>query len=373
MGAPIYLDYNASAPLRPEARAAIVDALGMVGNPSSVHAQGRQARRLVEEARGAVASLLRATPAAVVFTSGGTEANALAIRRSGRRRVLVSAVEHHSVLSAVPDAEVVPVDAHGLVRLDVLAEMLAASDEPALVALMLVNNETGVVQPVAAAAEIAHARGALLHCDAVQAAGRLDVAAEAAGADFIAVSAHKLGGPAGVGALVLGAGISLEPQRGGGQERGRRAGTENLVGIAGFGAAAALAVPDPAEVQRLDALRRRLEEGVRSVCPQAVVHGEAARRAAGTSCIGMPGVSAETQLMSFDLAGVAVSAGAACSSGKVSASHVLRAMGVTEAEARCAVRVSFGWGTEAPDIDRLIAAWADLHRRTGARRVGDAA
>ena len=172
MGAPIYLDYNASTPLRPEARVAMVGALDSIGNPSSVHAQGRQARRLVEEARASVASLVRAAPAAVVFTSGGTEANALAIRRGGRRRVLVSAVEHDSALSAVPDAAVVPVDANGIVRLDLLSQMLAASDEPALVALMLVNNETGVVQPVAAAAEIAHACGALLHCDAVQAAGR---------------------------------------------------------------------------------------------------------------------------------------------------------------------------------------------------------
>jgi len=367
MRARIYLDYNASTPLRPEARAAMVAALDATGNPSSVHADGRGVRRAVEEARASVARLAGAAPASVVFTSGGTEANALGIRGSERRRVLVSAVEHDSALSAAPDAERVPVDRHGVLRLDALDEMLAASPEPALVALMLVNNETGVVQPVAAATAIAHAHGALLHCDAVQAAGRLCIAEEAAGVDYLAISAHKLGGPAGTGALILGPGAPLATQQGGGQERGRRAGTENLVGIAGFGAATARVGLCPEETERLEGLRRRLEDGIRSISPAAAIYGEGARRAPGTSCIGMPGVAAETQLMAFDLAGVAVSAGAACSSGKVAASHVLRAMGVAEAEARCAVRVSFGWGTTATDIDGLLGAWADLYRRTRGR------
>jgi len=360
-----YLDWNATAPLRPEAVRAVAEAMACVGNPSSTHGFGRAARRLVEDARERVAALVRARAADVVFTGSGSEANNLALAGSGRTRLLVSAVEHDSVLAAASGAERLPVDACGLIRLDVLADRLAASSEPALVSVMLVNNETGVVQPVAAVAALAHAAGALVHCDAVQAAGRMPIDMAALGADLLTLSAHKLGGPAGIGALVLAGDRPLAAQvRGGGQERGRRAGTENLLGIAGFGAAAAAAAVDVADAARVERLRDRIEA---ALAPDARVHGAAAPRVGNTSCLGMPAVPAETQVMAFDLAGIAVSAGAACSSGKVRASHVLRAMGLDEAVAGEAIRVSLGRGSTEADVDAFVAVWRDLRRRTRGR------
>ena len=359
-----YLDWNATAPLRPEAIAAMSAALAGCGNPSSVHRWGRTARQTIEQARASVALLLGASPEGVVFVSGGTEANHLALLGSGRERVLVAAVEHDSVLRATPEAEQIPVDRQGIVLLDALDDLLAADLRPALVSVMLANNETGVVQPVREIAAVARAHGALYHCDAVQAAGKIPLDVGAIGADFVTLSAHKLGGPPGVGALVMNDGTELAPLlRGGGQERGRRAGTENLPGIAGFAAAAAAAVTQIAVYDRVRALRDALEAGVAAVTPEAMVVGAAAPRLPNTSAIALPGVAAETQVIALDLDGVMVSAGAACSSGKVGPSHVLAAMGVAPTIAGSTIRASLGWNSTEADIDHFLEAWTKLYRR----------
>jgi cysteine desulfurase len=359
-----YLDWNATAPLRSEAASAIADALALGGNPSSVHWRGRAARQLVERSREAVAKLVDAPTGGVIFTSGGTEANHLALLGSGRERVLVSAVEHSSVLQAMPQAERIPVHGDGIVDLAALAAMLAADARPAVVSTMLANNETGVIQPVAEIAEIALAHDTLFHCDAVQAAGKMVLSLAATGADFLSLSAHKIGGPAGVGALVLAPGAEVSPLlRGGGQERSRRAGTENLTGIAGFAAAAR--VCDPGEYERV----RRLRDQLEAALPDAVVVGADAPRLPNTSTIAMPGVPAETQIIAFDLDGVMVSAGAACSSGKVGPSHVLAAMGVEPELANSTIRVSLGWATTEADIAHFIDVWTALYRRTRGRKA----
>lgn len=362
-----YLDWNATAPLRPEAAAAMSDALARCGNPSSVHRFGREARRALEAARAQVAALVGVAPAEVVFTSGGTEANQLALRGLGDRRVLVSAIEHDSVHQAVPDAATIPVTPRGVVDLDALDRLLAAEARPALVSLMLANNETGIIQPVAEAARLAHARSALFHCDAVQAAGKLPVDRAALGADLITLSAHKLGGPQGVGALVVSPALHLTAlQTGGGQERGRRAGTENLPGIIGFGTAAAVAGGRLGDYAAVALLRDEAERRLKTIAPEAPVYGDDVPRLPNTLCLGMPGVAASTQVMALDLAGVMVSAGAACSSGKLRRSLVLEAMGVPAAEAESAIRISLGWSTVPADIDQLVEAWGVLYARTRA-------
>jgi cysteine desulfurase len=369
-----YLDYNAGAPARPEVVAAMVEALAEPGNPSSVHGPGRRARARIEAARTAVAELVGGPPAGVVFTSGGTEANNLVLRGAGRRRILVSAVEHASVREAVPDAEIIPVDGDGVVDLSVLERMLADGAPalvPALVSVMLANNETGVVQPVAEVATLAHAHGALVHCDAAQAPGRLpggmSVSLSDLCVDFLTLSAHKLGGPAGIGALVSrNADFPLAPiLLGGGQERKRRAGSENLAGIVGFGTAARLAAACGAEGERVKDLRDRLEVAVRARVPGAVVVGVGVARLCNTTCVALPGVPSQVQVMALDLAGVAVSAGAACSSGKVGESAVLRAMGLAPELAGSAIRVSLGWGSAAEDVEMFLSAWGELARRKG--------
>lgn len=364
-----YLDYNATVPLRPEAPAAISAALAIGGNPSSVHGPGRAARRIVEDAREAVAALVGATPAEIVFTGGGSEANATALVGSGATRYLISAVEHDSVRRNAPGALSIPVDRHGVVDLAALERLLAATPgERCLLSLMLANNETGVIQPVAEAVALARRHGALIHCDAVQAAGKIAVDVAALGVDMLTLSGHKLGGPAGCGALYLRRDIEIAPLiRGGGQERGRRAGTENLSGIAGFGAAAKASERDLADggSDRVRALRDRLEQAVAAIAPEAVIHGSGADRLPNTSCIGLPGLAAETQVMALDLAGVAVGSGAACSSGKLHASHVLGAMGLPADAAGAAIRVSLGWASSEDDVDRFLAAWGGLARRHG--------
>jgi len=358
----IYLDCNASTPLRPVAQAAMVEALAGAGNPSSVHRYGRLARRIVEDARELVAMLVGAAPRQVVFTSGATEANNWAMGGTGRPRRLAGATEHQSVLATATGNEIVPVDGDGIVDLAALETMLAADDRPAIVALQLANNETGVVQPVAEAACIAHAAGALLHCDAVQAVGRIPVEFGALGADLMSVSAHKIGGPQGAGALVIADGIAtVAMQRGGGQEFGRRAGTENVPAIAGFGAAAAeLRKGGSDEAAKLASLRDRLESGIRRIAPGATILGSKATRVPNTVCVAATGTANDVQVMALDLAGIAVSAGAACSSGKVGRSHVLSAMGVSPSLAGSAIRVSVGWHNEAADIDRFLDAWRPL-------------
>ena len=366
-----YLDYNATAPVRPVAAEAMVHALQVVGNPSSVHGFGRAARRIVEDARENVAALVGASPTGVIFTSGGTEANALALAGwPFRRRIIVSAVEHPSVVKS-PGAETVPVDGQGVVDLAALERLLEQSDGPVLVAVMLANNETGVVQPITEIVRLAQAHGALVHCDAVQAAGKMPVDLMSLGVDSLSLSAHKLGGPQGVGALVLrDAEAELTPLApGGGQERRRRSGTENVPGIAGFAAAAVAAGSDLiAEASRLAGLRDELECRVMALAPDAVVFGQDADRLPNTSCLAVPGVSAQTAVMGFDLAGVAISAGSACSSGKVAPSHVLAAMGAG-ALAGSAIRVSLGWASQVEDIEKFISVFA----RVTARKSADAA
>ena len=374
MPARVYLDWNATTPLRPEARAAMAAAWELTGNPSSVHAEGRQARRLVEEARAKVAAAVGALPRNLVFTSSGTEANALALTaglRSGRRgpvqRLLVSAVEHASVLSGgrfAPDAVArIAVTRSGTLDLDDLRRQLA-SGPPALVSVMAANNETGAVQPVREAGEIVHEAGGLLHVDAIQAFGKISFDISMIGADLATVSAHKVGGPKGVGALVIAEGVSgLEPfLRGGGQELGRRAGTENVAGIAGFGAAAKAAMANRnAEAAHMQRLRDRLERGLRQ-SEGLTLFAEEVARLPNTTLFTAPGLKAETAVIGFDLAGIAVSSGSACSSGKVQPSHVLQAMGFADKTAQGAVRLSLGWSTAQADIDRCLEAWRKLSR-----------
>jgi cysteine desulfurase len=373
----VYLDWNATTPLRAEAREAMAAAWELNGNPSSVHAEGRAARRLVEEARARVASAIGALPRNVVFTSGGTEANALALTPGLRqvsglpvKRLLVSAIEHASVLTGgrfPADAiGVIGVTRAGLVDLDRLRAMLAGGP-PALVSVMSANNETGALQPVVEAAEIVHAAGGLLHVDAIQALGKIPFDISEMSADLVALSAHKVGGPKGVGALVLADGVlGLESQlRGGGQELGRRAGTENVPGIAGFGAAAKAAMAALGHnAGKLEALRNRLENGLRQT-PDAqaldvIVFSETVPRLPNTTLFTVPGLKAETAVIGFDLAGIAVSSGSACSSGKVQPSHVLEAMGVGPELAQGAVRLSLGWSTSETEVDRVLEAWRKL-------------
>jgi cysteine desulfurase len=370
-----YFDWNATAPMRAQARRAFDAALLLPGNPSSVHAEGRAARHVIENAREEVAALTGARPSDVFFTSSGTEANMLALtpaiemahEKQPRSALLLSAIEHASVRAGgrFPHAvtEEVPVDGDGLIDLNALAAAVAKSPRP-LVSLMLANNETGVIEPVAEAAAIVHAGGGLLHVDAVQAAGRVSCDIAALGADLLTLSAHKIGGPKGGGALIRGREDIHFPDpliRGGGQERGIRAGTENVAGIAAFGAAAAVARRDrAAEAARMRALRDALEAGLKAITPQVVIFGQKADRLPNTTLFAAPGMKAETAVIAFDLEGIAVSSGAACSSGKVQPSHVLAAMGVSPALTRGAVRVSLGWATTETDVEMFLGAWRKL-------------
>lgn len=364
-----YLDYNATNPVKPEIAEAMAAALLQVGNPSSVHRHGRLARRLLDDAREDVALLLGAAPREIVFTSGGTEANnlALSLAMSGGpvTRLLVSSIEHASVLDVARSHPVecvlIPCTKEGIVDLDALRSLLS---EPSpnggrtLVCVMLVNNETGIVQPVREACEMAHEAGALFHCDAVQAVGKMEFSWSDLDVDMMSVSAHKFGGPTGVGALVVKDALTLTPSiRGGGQEEGRRGGTQNVPGIVGFGRAAALARRDMMVLREIGLWRDGLEEEVAEIAPDAVFFGRDAPRIPTTTCFALPGLSAETQVIALDLAGVSVSAGAACSSGKVTASHVLTAMGASAEEAASAIRISFGWASGEQDVDRFLAAW----------------
>ena len=368
MGERAYFDWNATAPLRAEARAAMNEALALTGNASSVHAEGRTARRVIEEARERVAALVGAEARNVTFTAGATEANMLALtsalevggRKEPRDRLLVSTIEHPSVLCggrfAAAQVELLPVTGDGAIDLHALGSAIARAERP-LVSVMLANNETGVIQPIAQVAEIVHAANGLLHVDAVQAPGRIACRISELGADLMSLSAHKLGGPQGVGALIGRGDIHIgEPLiRGGGQERSLRAGTENVAGIAGFGAAAAAA--GQVDRSRMAALRDRLEAGLKAVAPQAVIFSTNAPRLPNTILFAVAGVKAETAIIAFDLKGIAVSSGSACSSGKVQASSVLQAMGVEPTLARGAVRVSLGWSTTEGEIDRFLETW----------------
>lgn len=357
-----YLDANATEPLRPEARAAIIAILTATGNPSSVHAEGRTARRALEDAREAIAARLDAPPDGLVFTSGATEANALALQAlSPGRRLIIGATEHDSVRAHAPEAAVLPVDGRGIADLDCLAAMLR--DGPALVGLMLANNETGVIQPIPEAAAICHAHGALLHVDAVQAAGRMPASLARLGADSITVSSHKLGGPTGAGALLFGTvPHTVRPLlAGGGQERGWRGGTPALAAIVGFAAALqACGLAERGSAERLAPLRDAIE--AQAIAAGAVVAGAGAPRLANTTCLILPGVRADAQVMALDLDGFAISAGAACSSGKVSTSHVLAAMGLG-AQAGQAIRVSLPWNATGESAAAFGTAYSRMTSR----------
>jgi cysteine desulfurase len=363
-----YFDWNATAPLREQARAATVAALALTGNASSVHAEGRAARRLVEQAREQVAGFAGAEAKNVTFTSGATEANMLALtpaieiggRKEPRDRLFVSAIEHPSVRSGgrfpAEMLEEFPVTGEGVVDLHALRSAIARAERP-LISVMLANNETGVIQPIADIAAIVHAANGVLHVDAVQGPGRIDCRIGELGADLMSLSAHKLGGPQGAGALIRRGDIHIADPliKGGGQERSQRAGTENVAAIAGFGAAAAVAA-NQADAGRMAGLRDCLEAGIKAISPQAVIFGEKAPRLPNTTLFTVPGMKAETAIISFDLNGIAVSSGSACSSGKVQASHVLAAMGVEPSLAQGAVRVSLGWATSDRDIENLLNA-----------------
>lgn len=368
----VYLDWNATTPLRAEARAAMLAAFDLIGNPSSVHAEGREARRLIEDARATLAGAVGALPRNVVFTSAGTEANALALSPglrgpSGRpvERLLVSAVEHASVLAGgrFPADRIgqIQVTRSGVVDVGHLRALLG-DGPPALVSIMAANNETGALQPVTEAAGIVHEAGGLLHVDAIQALGKIPFDIKVVGADLATFSAHKIGGPKGIGALVVAEGIAgLEPVlRGGGQELNRRAGTENVAGIAGFGAAVKVAIQAlPEDATRMATLRDRLENGLRAIAG-TTVFADDVKRLPNTVLFTAPGLKAETAVIGFDLEGVAVSSGSACSSGKVQPSHVLSAMGYDATVAQGAVRLSLGWSTEPDDINRALEAWRKL-------------
>jgi len=389
----IYLDWNATAPLRAEAQAAAAQALDVGGNPSSIHAEGRAVRQLIEEARERVAALVGSEPRNVVFTSGGTEANMMALspfwstsyESTPRDHLLMSAIEHPSVLAGgrFPRevVETVPVLPDGRLDLSALEQALSRlarkGRQRALVSIMLANNETGVVQPVEQAAALAHAAGALLHVDAVQAAGRISFNINDIGADLLTLSGHKIGAPKGVGALVKRdqALHSSDPLiKGGGQERGARGGTENVPGIVGFGAAAAAAQAAIAQESRhVAALRDRLEAGLKARMPAAIVLGADAPRLPNTTLLAVPGIKAETAVIALDLDGIAVSSGAACSSGKVQHSHVLSAMGVEPRLAQGAIRVSLGPATRESEVDRFLDAWIRLCKTLLKERPGIAA
>jgi cysteine desulfurase len=367
-----YLDYNATAPLRDEVRAAVVEALSLTGNPSSVHEEGRRARAAVEASRAKVAALVGARAEDVIFTSGGTEANALALAQGGEGvSRFVSAIEHPSVLAAAPDAARTPVTSEGVIDLEKLETALQdhhLKGKRPFVSLMAANNETGAIQPVAETAKIVKDATGLLHTDAVQAAGRMRLDLAALGADLLSLSAHKIGGPKGVGALVVREGVAVEPViRGGGQERRRRAGTENVPGIVGFGVAAELAA-DLARLDEIATLRDELEARALAIAPDAVVLSARVNRLANTSCIAVPGAKAETLVIGLDLAGIAVSSGSACSSGKVEASHVLAAMGVAPEIAQGAIRVSLGFQSKRDDIENFLRAFGELIERLKASR-----
>ncbi|GAA0770747.1 cysteine desulfurase [Roseibium denhamense] len=367
---PVYLDHNAGAPMRPAVRDAVIEVLQDAGNASSVHAHGRKARGRIENAREQVAKLCGAFTRAVTFVSGGTEANMTALSPSWQDqgepvyldKLFRSAVEHPSVVTGgrfrVADQVVIPVDSNGVIDLEALEDRVSDAD-PSLISVMAANNETGVIQPLEGVGAIAAKYGHFFHVDAVQAAGRMPINMGLWQADAVTLSAHKFGGPQGIGAVVVRstARVPSPLMVGGGQENWRRGGTENVSAIAGFGVAASAALEDLNKIDQMKMMKARLETGLVNTCPSLTIFGADAERLVNTTCFAVPGISAETALIALDLERVSLSSGSACSSGKVSVSHVLSAMGVEEDTARCALRISMGWNTEDADIDRFLDVW----------------
>ncbi len=352
----VYLDYNASVPLRPCAKEAMMAAFAYEGNASSPHKVGRKLRAMIDGARKNMLGRLGAKR--IIFTSGGTEANALVLSNFGDRPVLVSTIEHDSVLKGAVAPTYVPVKEDGRLDLEVLEKALLSFDKPGLLSLMLVNNETGVIQPLQEATFLAHAKGWKVHTDASQALGRIPLSFEDLGVDMMTLSAHKCGGPVGVGALVLKEDLHLQPLiRGGGQEYGMRSGTLSTPLVLGFEAAVSEALQEETHASKR---LREFQQKIEAALPQAIIYGKGAPRVSHVICLGMPGIPADLQLMSFDLKGVAISAGAACSSGKMKDSHVLEAMGVSPQDSRCAIRLSMGWKTTENDVIAFIQAWKEI-------------
>lgn len=360
----IYLDYNATCPIFPEAIEAAAGAMAHTGNASSIHADGRAARKIVEDARGDVAKLAGVRGAQVIFNSGATEGNNTILSGYQDKIVFVSAIEHPSVLEAAPQAKLISVTKDGLVDLEKFAAMLG-KDAPALVCVQLVNSETGVIQPIADIAALAKEKGAMIHCDAVQAAGRIALDFKSLGVDYLTLSAHKFGGPQGAGALIFREGLQMPKfMRGGGQEKRQRAGTENVAAIAGFGAAATRALANLEAYQaHCRALQSTLESALRAAANDVIVAAETAPRVCNTTNVILPGASAETQLMAMDLEGISVSSGSACSSGTFKPSHVLAAMGYGETHAKAALRFSTGWATTMDDISSAIMVYEKVASR----------
>ncbi|MBT06499.1 MAG: cysteine desulfurase [Rhodospirillaceae bacterium] len=359
-----YLDYNASAPMRPIVMRAMQEAMHLVGNPSSVHKHGREVSKTLTEARDILMETIGAKNSRVIFTSGGTESNNLALHGRSIGTTMVSDIEHDSVLFAADDKNRIPVNSDGIVDLKRFEEMLSLRTSPTLISVMLANNETGVIQPLHEITSIAHHNGCLVHCDAVQALGKMDINMSHLGVDLLSLSAHKTGGPKGIGALIIADGVKLGPQLvGGGQEYTLRPGTENFVSISGFAATLADIQAQPEEISRISKMRSSLENKLRQAFPDVEIFGCNGPRLINTTCIRMRGLPAETQVIALDLAGISVSAGSACSSGKVTPSHVLKAMGLSSTIANEAIRISIGWATTDEDIESATKAWIALQEK----------
>jgi cysteine desulfurase len=362
----IYLDYNASAPLLECAKEIMLDIWQRPANASAVHGYGRGARSHVENARGTIAKTLGIPDTQIVFNSGATEGNNTIIKHFKAaypdEKILISAVEHRAVLECGVDADHIPVSSDGVVDLNALESLLKS--KTSLVSVMLVNNESGVIQPIKEIAALAHRHGALLHCDAVQAYGRIPVDMNALDIDFLTLSAHKIGGPQGVGALAMRlCGETPVLLQGGGQEKGARAGTENVAGIAGFGVAAQHVAQHLNAYQDIAPLRDTLETQIAEISPEVLFFGQHAKRVSNTSFFSLPGVLSGTLMMSLDLDGIAISSGSACSSGRVEQSHVLKAMGISDHDGSGALRVSMGLDTTQDDVDVFLASWTKLYNR----------
>ncbi len=377
MKQPIYLDYNATAPVLPEVKQAVLDAMDCTGNPSSVHSAGRQAKKIIEDARVKVAALVGARARDVVFTSGGTEANNLVLKGTPAASIITSTIEHDCILAGAKSSGkpvyLVPVTNSGVVDLISLAEILAKAEKPALVSIMLANNEMGAIQPMTEVSQISKEYGAFVHTDAVQAAGKMNIDRDALGVDYLTLSGHKFGGPKGVGALILTPTAPLSAEIvGGGQELGRRSGTENVASIAGFGVAAIAAFDNITQMERIEKMRDHLEIAISQKADDAIVVGKACPdRLANTSCIIMPHTSGETQVMHMDLNNICISSGSACSSGKVKVSHVMTALGFDANKASNSIRISLGLGTTETDIEQFLSAWFDLYDRTQKRHASE--
>ena len=365
----IYLDYNATTPLRPAARKAMERALDSPLNASAAHRLGQAGRKIIEDARTIIANAINAPTTGIIFNSGATESNNTVLQHFARlypdERILIGATEHAAVQEALPDAQKIPVDSNGVIDLGAFEDMLKDDPKTSLVSVMLANNETGTIQPLAEISALAHKYGALVHSDATQALGKIEIDLQALGIDFMSLSSHKVGGTQGTGALAIGTcGITPVLLYGGGQEKNARGGTENIAGIAAFAAATDEAVSNlDAEHARLSALRDHLETRIRDTSPEAVIFAHDVTLLPNTTLFAVAGMKAETLVMNFDLEGIAVSSGSACSSGTVKQSRILNAMDIPDNIKECALRISTGWNTSQEDIESALNIWQKIYSR----------